>query len=234
MKSRMFFIAGTDTGVGKTVATCALSVSLSNLGCETVALKPVAAGCDETENGLRNEDALLLQKYSSVPLSYEQINPFALKWPASPHIAATQQSLRLSAREIAQSITACQNDLPDKMILVEGAGGWHTPVNDRETLADVVCLLKIPVVLVVGLRLGCLNHALLTAQAIERMGLKLSGWMGSTIDPQMQWMPENIVWLEKKLKAPKLGILPYLHEDRQMIPKAASFLSPETLLKIEA
>ncbi len=206
--TQYFFITGTDTGVGKTEITCALQLGLQKKGFTTKALKPVAAGCTQQDGMLKNLDALALMASASLPLSYEQVNPIALKQPASPHIAAKLDGKTLSVDEIIQPIL--NDDQTTQVTLVEGAGGWLVPINDTETLADFASTLKLPVILVVGLRLGCLNHALLSAHAIEHSKLKLVAWIGNQIDPNMDYVEENHAYLTQRLKAPCLGKVPHL------------------------
>lgn len=177
-------------------------------GLSCLGLKPVAAGCDETSNGLCNEDALLLQSVSSVKLPYQQINPVALKAAASPHIAAQNEKRVLSADRLAGF---CRSGfrLAD-VTFVEGAGGWRVPINPTETMADLVRILQLPVILVVGMRLGCLNHALLTAEIIRQDGLLLAGWVANVVDPHMMYLEENIQTLQNRIHAPCLGVVPFL------------------------
>lgn len=208
MSQRVYFIAGTDTGVGKTLVASALLTKAEQQGLSTAALKPVAAGCEQTPEGLRNEDALALQRAITTPMSYEQINPVALEPAIAPHIAAQQAGKMLSVARLAGY---CRGALGQAdFTLVEGAGGWRVPLNPGETLADLARELKLPVILVVGMRLGCLNHALLTAEAIRRDGLPLAGWVGSVIEPDMPCLKENLGTLGMMLKAPCVGILPHL------------------------
>jgi dethiobiotin synthetase len=206
---RSFFITGTDTGVGKTFFSCALLHAAANAGFTTAAIKPVAAGAAETSEGLRNDDALALQAACTLPLSYNEVNPFCLPAPLSPHLAAAEAGRRLQADRI---VGFCQGVLMQRATLtvVEGAGGWRVPISDNETLADVAKRLRLPVILVVGMRLGCLNHAMLSAEAIRRDGLTLAGWVANTVDPQMQARDGNVAKLERELMAPLLADIPWL------------------------
>ena len=209
--TKAFFVTGTDTDVGKTLVACSLLRLQRKAGASTAAVKPVAAGCEQTTHGLRNDDALALQREATLDLSYAQINPIALEPAIAPHIAAQQAGIELAAADIAQS---CRQVLAlgADCTIVEGAGGWSLPLNCAETLADVVAELKLPVILVVGLRLGCLNHALLTAAAIEHCGLPLAAWVGSCSEAQtMAALDENISTLKSVLAAPCLGIVPHLN-----------------------
>lgn len=206
---KRFFIAGTDTDAGKTTVACALLAKARNQGLSTAAVKPVAAGCIETKEGLRNNDAEQLLAQCTMPLYYEQVNPVAFLAPIAPHIAAQQQGQRLQVDRLA-GFTSGVLMQGANLTLVEGAGGWRVPVNERETLADLAIALGIPVVLVVGMRLGCINHTLLTVEAITRDGLTLAGWVANCIDPQMAELDANIMTLQHRIQAPMLGLVPNL------------------------
>lgn len=203
-----FFITGTDTGVGKTWMTAALIHALAARGLRVAGMKPVACGGHTTSGGWRHEDAELLMQHASVALPYEAVNPFLLREPIAPHIAARQSGLRLSAAALREACTTREEAMD--YLLIEGIGGWEVPLNDNETTADFARLLGLPVILVVGIRLGCLNHALLTCDAILRRQLTLAGWIGNIIDPDMLKIPENIAALEARLPAPRLGTVPRL------------------------
>ncbi|MGI9286098.1 MAG: dethiobiotin synthase [Pseudomonadales bacterium] len=208
--SNGFFVTGTDTDVGKTLVACSLLRLLRRAGYSTAAVKPVAAGCEQTAQGLRNKDALALQREITLDLSYAQINPVALEPAIAPHIAARHAGIELAAAGVAQSCRQVLT-LGADYTVIEGAGGWSLLLNCDETLADVVEELKLPVILVVGLRLGCPNHALLTAAAIERSGLTLAAWVGSCSEAQtMSALDENISTLKSVLTAPCIGIIPHL------------------------
>ena len=203
-----FFIAGTDTGVGKTWMTAALSHDLAERGLRVAGLKPLSCGGRETQDGWRHEDAELLMQTASVSLPYATVNPYSLREPIAPHIAARHADIRLTAANIAASCRAVQGELD--CLLVEGVGGWEVPINEEETTADVACLLGYPVILVVGIRLGCLNHALLTRDAILSKQLKIAGWIANCIDPHMREVAENIAALEARLPGPRLATVPHL------------------------
>jgi dethiobiotin synthetase len=198
----------------------------SNAGLSTAGMKPVAAGAEQTTDGLRNEDALLLQHASSLQLSYELINPVCLKEPLSPHLAA-----RLEKRQInnAQLLGSAKNflDCNAEFMLIEGAGGWRVPVNDESLLSDFATDLQLPVILVVGLRLGCLNHALLTAEAIHHDGLTLAGWVANGIDPDFACRAENVGTLQEKLGAPLLADIPW--QERPDVEQVAAGFSDSVL-----
>ncbi len=225
MAKKTFFIAGTDTDVGKTLVAAGLLVAAKNHGLTTAALKPLAAGCEKTESGLRNADALLLQSVITQSLMYEQINPIALQSAIAPHIAAQQEKRVLSADRIAGFCRGSLNQAD--FTLVEGAGGWRVPLNPQETLADVAKILRLPVILVVGIRLGCISHALLTAEAIRNDGLQLAGWVANCIDADMPVLQENIHSLAARIPAPCLGVVPWL--DKAEPASVASAFDPELL-----
>ncbi len=207
--ARSYFITGTDTDVGKTFAAAALLQAAQQQGKRCFGLKPVAAGSQETALGVGNLDALQLMQHSSVKLSYPQVNPVLLAEPIAPHIAAQREGKNLRVSRLAGY---CRGALmtPADLVLVEGAGGWRVPLNHNETLADLAKELNLPVILVVGMRLGCLSHALLTAEAIAADGLPLAGWIANQIDPAMSCYQENLQTLEAQLKAPLLAEIPYL------------------------
>jgi dethiobiotin synthetase len=204
MAARGVFIAGTDTGVGKTYVACSLVRALVREGMRVAVMKPVAAGADATPEGLRNADALGLARAANVPNPYERVNPFCLPLAASPHIAARTAGISIDLAAIWRQFDELSKSRDVDVVAVEGAGGWLAPTSDSETMADVAQVLQLPVLLVVGLRLGCLNHALLTAQAIASSGLPLAGWIANHIQPQFEHDAENISLLEKRLDAPLL------------------------------
>lgn len=206
--AKAFFIAGTDTGVGKTTVSCALLAAAKAKGLTTLALKPLAAGCEQTAHGLRNDDALALMAEMTEPLSYDEVNPVALAAALSPHLAAAEAGRRLSIQQLAGFTRGGLMRRAD-FALVEGAGGWRVPISSRELLSALPKELGLPVVLVVGMRLGCINHAVLTVEAIVRDGLRLAGWVANVIDPEMAALDENIATLNSMLPAPCLGVLPW-------------------------
>jgi dethiobiotin synthetase len=209
MRPRRYFIAGTDTGVGKTQVTAALLLNAQACGLRSLGLKPVAAGCVYRDGQLVNEDALLLQRCSSLPASYAAVNPVALEPAIAPHIAAERTGVGLRAAELSSHVRA-QETSGAELLLVEGAGGWLVPLNPAETMADLAVALGYPVILVVGMRLGCLNHALLTAEAIRAAGLPLAGWVANCVTPEMDALADNIRTLELRLPALRLGTVPFL------------------------
>jgi dethiobiotin synthetase len=218
-----FFIAGTDTDAGKTLVASAFLSKAKQAGKKTVGLKPVAAGCEETAEGLRNDDALKLIAQSTEELDYEQVNPITLLEPIAPHIAAQRLRKPLSSERIVGLLRGVLMINRADFTLIEGAGGYRVPLNPRETMADVVKELKTPVILVVGMKLGCLNHALLTVEAIERDGIPLAGWVANRIDEDMEAYDENMQTLHAMIHAPCLGEVPYL--ENASAEAAAEFLT---------
>jgi dethiobiotin synthetase len=203
-----YFITGTDTGVGKTVVTLGLMQYLQAQGQTVVAMKPVASGCERTPAGLRNADALQLQQQASIPLDYALVNPYAFEPAMAPHIAAARAGVRIDSGKIlsAYHVLARQADC----VLVEGVGGWQVPLAADETLADLARALGLDVIMVVAIRLGCLNHALLTAASIAAGGSELRGWVANQIPPRLEGAQENINTLKSMLSMPLLGVLPVL------------------------
>lgn len=200
-----YFVTGTNTNVGKTWVCRHLLESARASGLDCYGIKPIAAGCTQTPAGLRNEDAEALRAAASVQLPYDRVNPVALAKPVAPHILAQRQELNLSARSLADSVEASLASYSADLVLVEGAGGWHVPLNAHETLADLVGQLRLPVLLVVGMELGCLNHSLLTASAIRQQGLELAGWVANFLHGTMDEGEANIRTLETMLGAPLLA-----------------------------
>lgn len=209
-----YFITATDTDAGKTFITAGLLQSLSKLGYKTLGFKPVASGCQLTSQGLQNEDALKLIAAANVSLDYQMINPYAFAPPIAPHIAAQQANVSINLHCIVKSIQQHSADY----VLVEGVGGWLVPLNEQQSIADLARLLGFPIILVVNMRLGCINHALLTALAIEQKGQVLAGWIANNAcsdkpGPQgMAYLDENIQSLKARLSAPLLGIVPFLSD----------------------
>lgn len=223
-----YFVTGTDTDIGKTFVAAALLAAARQQGLTTLGLKPVAAGCQETPDGLRNDDALALLAASTVtPLSYQEVNPVALPAACSPHIAAREAGRRIT---IVQLAGYCRGSLSRRadLTLVEGAGGWRVPLNDREMLSALPKELGLPVILVVGMRLGCINAALLTTEALIRDGLRLAGWVANVLDPEMAYLEDNLQFLTQRLPAPCLGCLPWV--PGQGAEAAAAFLDLQPLL----
>ncbi|MGN6153384.1 MAG: dethiobiotin synthase [Lysobacteraceae bacterium] len=205
--ARSLYVTGTDTGVGKTVASAALLHAWRAHGLRAIGMKPIASGCEATPDGWRNDDALRLQAASDPRPAYDDLNPWALPAATAPAFAAQAVGATITAGPIlaAHARLAAQAD----RVLVEGVGGWEAPLGEAFAQADLVRALSLPVVLVVGLRLGCLNHALLTARAIAADGGTLAGWIGSGIEADMPFRDENLAWLERHLPAPCWGVLPF-------------------------
>jgi dethiobiotin synthetase len=205
-----FYVTGTDTGIGKTHASSALLHALRARGLRAVGMKPVASGCERTTDGWRNEDALALQAASDPRPAYDDVNPFALPQPLAPQLAARDAGIdiRLDVLLAAHARLAAQADC----VVVEGVGGWAAPLSDTLLQAELARAFALPVVLVVGLRLGCLNHAFLSARAIADDGLQLVGWIGNAIDPDMARRDDNLALLAAGLPAPCWGVLPHAPE----------------------
>ena len=204
---RGYFITGTDTGVGKTAVTLGLMQLMQARGCRVAAMKPVASGGVSTPAGLRHDDALALQRQASVELEYAQLNPYCFAPAIAPHIAAEQAGIPLEIELICNKYKEIR-ELSD-CVLVEGAGGWLVPLNADETLADLALALGLEVILVVAIRLGCLNHALLTAAAITGSGCKLAGWIANHVLPETAAAAANVRALEERLTCPRLASIPH-------------------------
>ncbi len=204
--TKSIFVTGTDTGVGKTAITCALLAAAGELGLSTSAIKPVAAGCDAAGY---NEDALQLMASMSDSLAYQEVNPVALRAAVAPHIAAQYEGQIIST---AQLLRACRSVISrgTDLVLIEGAGGWRVPISPRETLADLAVQLRAEVIIVVAMQLGCINHALLTAEAVQRDGLTLAGWVANEPRERMTCHRQNLETLQRLLPAPLLGEVPHM------------------------
>lgn len=204
---RNWFVTGTDTGVGKTVAATALVHRLRAEGLRTAGMKPVASGCERTPDGLRNEDALALQAASAPRPDYADVNPYALEIPTAPQLAARAMGVRVSLPILlaAHARLAARADV----VVVEGAGGWLAPMDEGLDQSALARAIEAPVLLVVGLRLGCLSHARLTARAILADGFAFAGWIGSSVDPDFAEREDYLAMLRDALPAPCLGVLPH-------------------------
>ena len=203
-----FFITGTDTGIGKTWATIALIRFFKTQGLSVIGMKPVAAGCEWQNGLLQNEDALLIQENASIMLNYNEINPYVFEMPVSPHLASMENTVQLDI--LVQAFDSVK-DKAD-VLVVEGAGGWLAPVSDECDIADLAKALQLPVIMVVAIRLGCINHARLTYQAIIASEVKCAGWFAMCVEPEMNMLDENIETIKNKIAIPLLGILPYTLE----------------------
>lgn len=203
-----FFITGTDTDVGKTWIARGLLKLINDTGYSTTVMKPISAGCEKTHEGYRNDDAVQLINSASVKPAYEKVNPYAYGPAIAPHIAAEQENTVI---ELSRIITI-YNELSSKAdyTIVEGAGGWKVPINNEQTLADIACAMQLPVIIVVGMRLGCLNHAILTAESIFGMGVPVAGWVANTLNREFSAQNDNIDALQCSLNIPFIGTVPFL------------------------
>jgi dethiobiotin synthetase len=226
---KSFFVAGTDTDVGKTLATCAMLRAAVAAGYTAAGIKPLAAGAEQTDEGLRNADALQLQAAGNLELSYDEVNPICLPDPVSPHIAAALAKRTVRVERLAGF---CHGVLSQRanLTLLEGAGGWRVPINEREFMSDLAKQLRLPVILVVGMRLGCLNHAMLTGEAIVRDGLRLAGWIANRVDPRMEHYERNRDTLGDWLGVPLLAEIPHLDSENPAA-EAARYIELEQVLQ---
>lgn len=199
------FITGTDTDAGKTYVSRLLLTGFAALNIPAIGLKPIAAGADQDG---QNADAKLLQALSAIQLPYQKINPLLLQAPVAPHLAAANEGVTLDFSVLDQQLTDTAL-LPVAVRLIEGAGGWLLPVSETQYLADWVVQQQLPVILVVGMKLGCLNHAMLTARELQRSGITVLGWVANVIDPKMLLLAENIADLTRRLPWPCLAVLPF-------------------------
>lgn len=205
--SQGYFITGTDTGIGKTWSTVALMQYFKNQGKSVLGMKPVASGCDEIDGQLRNEDALLLQQHASIVLPYRQVNPYAFAPPVSPHIAASQAGVEIEFEQIIRQYRQLKKQA--EIILVEGVGGWMVPLNAHQDVADLAQKLDIPVIVVVGIRLGCINQARLTFAGLQKSGVHCHGWIASCVEQNMLSQSENIQTICQSTSMPLMAVLPY-------------------------
>ncbi|KAF0190299.1 MAG: dethiobiotin synthetase [Gammaproteobacteria bacterium] len=202
-----YFITGTDTGVGKTTVSLGLLRWLRDRGYKTAAMKPVASGAQFIDGLWRNDDALQLQRAATVQLPYELVNPVALPEPVAPHIAAQAHGVTIDIDAIVETFHEIQTKAD--IVIVEGVGGWKVPLNDTDTTANLAKRIGLPVILVVGIRLGCLNHAMLTYDAIRAAGLPLAGWCANIIDPDCLRNAAVTQTLKARIDAPLIGMIPY-------------------------
>lgn len=202
---KTFFVTGTDTDAGKTWATLALMAHFKAQNLSVLGMKPVASGCEKINGEWQNSDALAIQKNGSFEVDYQIINPFAYELPISPHLAGKENPANFDV--IFKNFQTLQN-LAD-VLIVEGAGGWYAPLNEAETIADLAKKLNLPIILVVGIRLGCINHALLTAEAIQNAGLNCVGWLAVCNNENFACVDLTIQSLEQRLIAPLLGVFSY-------------------------
>ena len=210
------YVTGTDTGIGKTLASCALLHALRGHGLRVAGMKPVASGCERIDGEWKNADALALQSAGEPGIAYADINPFALEHPLAPELAARDAGIEVCL----PSILAAHARLAERTdaLIIEGVGGWAAPLSASLMQADLVRTLRVPVLLVVGLRLGCLNHALLSARSIAADGAHLAGWIASHVDPAMERVDDNLAMLRERLPVPCWGVLPHAeHPDPALL-----------------
>jgi len=218
------FVTGTDTGVGKTRVATALLRAFARRGLRAVGMKPVAAGCERIDGALVSEDVAALAAASNLNLPVDLINPYRFQPAIAPHLAAELAGETISLQRIRDAYVALAARAD--RVVVEGAGGFLVPLNEREDFGDLARILELPVLLVVGMRLGCLNHALLTAEAVQRRGLQFAGWVANRLDAQMSAFEQNVQILRERLGAPLLGTVPFGVEDAEA---AASCLDLQVL-----
>ncbi|WMY96216.1 MAG: dethiobiotin synthase [Arsenophonus sp.] len=220
--SKCFFLTGTDTDIGKTVVSCALLQAASYRGYKTAGYKPIATGSTKSILGLRNLDAELLRKNSTVNLSYDDVNPIVFLEATSPNIAAQRVGEVIDHKTMTKGLQKLK-DCAD-WIIIEGAGGWYTPLSVKKNFSDWVIEQKLPVILTVGIKLGCINHAMLTEQAIKNSGLFLIGWIATKIIFSKHDEEDYLLTLKNKLSVPCLGVIPYFpHWKSSFIGKFIKF-----------
>lgn len=208
--NKRWFITGTDTEVGKTVASCALLQAANRAGYRTAGYKPVASGSDLTPDGVRNGDALALQRNSSLELGYREVNPYVFEEPTSPHLVSRTAGIAIDRAVMSQGLAALEQKAD--WVQVEGAGGWFTPLSETYTFADWVREQQLPVILVVGVKLGCINHAMLTAAAVQAAGLRLAAWIANDVAPPGARHQDYLASLQARIPAPMLGEIPWLDD----------------------
>ncbi|MDH5219076.1 MAG: dethiobiotin synthase [Gammaproteobacteria bacterium] len=224
--SQGYFITGTDTHIGKSIVSASLLHGASQRNLKAAGMKPVATGCLESKDGLRNEDAEMMIQYSTVDLPYELVNPYAFEPPVSPHLAAKHLNEEIRLDKIVESYQAIKEQAD--MVIVEGVGGWMVPINETELVEDIARAIGLPLLFVVGTRLGCINHALLTMERIKASGLPVAGWIANIMDRNIDFLPEVIDTLRLRIDAPLVGIIPPY---RMINPERASeHLSLDRLL----
>jgi len=224
---RGLFITGTDTGCGKTEVTLGLMQALQRRGETVLGMKPVASGAAPTPDGARNGDALRLQAQGSRPLPYAWVNPFVYVPPIAPHLAAESAARPIDLDAIEAGVERL-SELAD-WVLVEGVGGWYVPLDGNHTVGDLVCRLGLPVILVVGLRLGCINHALLSEACIRNSGARLLGWVANQVEAEIPALEGNLRTLRERLSVPCLGTIPWLEEPSP--GNTAEYLDVEPLIR---
>jgi len=226
--TQSFFITGTDTDAGKTLASCALLHKASKQGLSTIGIKPVASGCYQSNNDLKNDDAIFLQESSSESLTYKEVNPISLIDPVSPHIAAESMNINISIDKLAHHCHKIKDNCPAPgFVIAEGAGGWLAPITYKDTCSDLARKIAWPVILIAGVKLGWINHTMLTINAIKKDGLHLAGWIACCIDNEMLALEKNLQTLYSlKPEIPCLGVIPWLStaSEKERQKSASSFL----------
>ena len=214
--SRAIFITGTDTEVGKTVVSVIVIRALVERGYKVIGMKPVASGSKRTSKGLRNDDADQLIKASNVATPYADINPYAFEPAIAPHIAAREAGIEIRPEEIIRRYQTLSERA--EWVIVEGVGGWQVPLREGFFVADLAITLSIPIVLVVGIRLGCINHALLSVESIQQKGGQIKAWVANICDSQGERVRENIDTLETLIQQPRMGLIPFCHDLDKLQP----------------
>lgn len=220
-----WFVTGTDTNVGKTIVSSILLKNAAKLGYQTAGYKPVSSGVKKTCKEYKNNDALILQKLSSINLKYEEINPFCFHEKAAPNILSAQYNIKISFEKLSFGLSKLKKK--SNWILIEGVGGWYTPLSNNKTYADWVNKEKLPVILVVGIKLGCINHAILTNNAILKHNLNFSGWIANNVIPKSKFHKENILTLKNFLQAPFLGEIPYFKNIKKVYSCKCPLILPK-------
>ncbi|MGD8784072.1 MAG: dethiobiotin synthase [Thioalkalispiraceae bacterium] len=211
------FITGTDTEIGKTLVSCLLIDALVQEGNQVIGMKPIASGAEKVNGRLQNEDAIHLMRHSNIEMPYSSVNPYCFQPPIAPHIAARQNGQQI---EIAMIQRAYKNLAQEAdWVIVEGVGGWKVPINNEEMVSDLASGLDLPIIMVVGMKLGCINHALLTASAIRANGNRLIGWVANQLSLQMPVYKENLQALQNLLQCPLIAEIPYLQDDQSDLKK---------------
>ncbi|SNR65290.1 dethiobiotin synthetase [Methylobacillus rhizosphaerae] len=202
-----YFVTGTDTGVGKTFISSMLVRQFARQGLRSVGMKPVASGCDRLDGQLVSEDVTQLLAASNINLPLSDINPYTFEPAIAPHIAARQAGVSIDLDHIVAAFKRLQTEAD--VVIVEGAGGFYVPLDEQYDMADLATRLGLSIILVVGMRLGCINHALLTAKAIQQHGLTLAGWVANQVDPGMAMLEENLQTLRQRMPGEYLGFVPW-------------------------
>ncbi len=210
MNSQGYFITGTDTEIGKTWFTLALMAKLQAQGKSVMGMKPVASGCKDLGEGLRSDDALQIMQQASHLQDYAIVNPYAFAPPIAPHIAAEKAEIKIDLDQIYSAYSTLQSQ--SDVVVVEGIGGWRVPISDKTSMVDLVRVLDLPVIMVVGIKLGCINHAILTAEAIRADGENLCGWVSNQLDKDYLFKQETIDTLNEKLACPQIADLAYMKD----------------------